>query len=302
MQEISGSEGHKTSTKATPIVHHDLFSSSSAVVHETLTEIEQSMGLVPDPLRYLTDESLPGIWQETKSVEFAAESAIPAKYRDLINLGVSAQIPCRYNVYFDLKSSEANGATAQEQTEAVVMSAITRHWSTILNGIQIDMAIFNKEVDQVMGYVKAQMAKSATPPPAEFFLVQCTTVAEAYKDIEATLGIVPSFFLAFPERGLPGAWREFKSVQLNPHTAVPPKYKELIGLGVAAQIPCSYCVSFHRAASRLYGATDDEFSEALALAALTRQWSAMTNGLQIDDEQFRDQVNHLTTYLSERNT
>jgi alkylhydroperoxidase/carboxymuconolactone decarboxylase family protein YurZ len=67
----------------------------------------------------------------------------------------------------------------------------------------------------------------------------------ALADIKSTLGFVPGFMAAFPEEGLPGAWDEFKSVQLNPHSAIPPKYKELIGLGVAAQVPCEYCVYFH---------------------------------------------------------
>jgi hypothetical protein len=37
-----------------------------------------------------------------------------------------------------------------------------------------------------------------------------------YKDIEQTLGLVPGFLKAFPESGIPGAWAEFKSVQIDP--------------------------------------------------------------------------------------
>ena len=40
-------------------------------------------------------------------------------------------------------------------------------------------------------------------------------------DIQKTLGFVPQFFLKFPEVALPGAWEEMKSLQLNPHTALP---------------------------------------------------------------------------------
>src|ERR1700761_6147778 len=60
-----------------------------------------------------------------------------------------------------------------------------------------------------------------------------------YGDIEATLGSVPTFFKLFPQEGIAGAWGEFKTVQLNPNTALSGKEKELIGLAVAAQIPCS---------------------------------------------------------------
>ena len=44
----------------------------------------------------------------------------------------------------------------------------------------------------------------------------------AYRDIKATLGFVPSFFKAFPQVGIAGAWGEFKAVQLSPTTALPP--------------------------------------------------------------------------------
>ena len=73
----------------------------------------------------------------------------------------------------------------------------------------------------------------------------------AYRDIEQTLGSVPTFFKLFPEVGIAGAWAEFKAVQLNPATKLDGKTKELIGLAVAAQIPCHYCVYFHTAAGPL---------------------------------------------------
>ena len=66
-----------------------------------------------------------------------------------------------------------------------------------------------------------------------------------YKDIEQTLGSVPSFFKAFPEVGIAGAWAEFKSLQLNPKTKLNGKTKELLGLAVVSQIPCTYCVYSH---------------------------------------------------------
>src|SRR5438067_921997 len=78
------------------------------------------------------------------------------------------------------------------------------------------------------------------------------------KDIQATLGMVPDFMKTLSPVALPGAWDEMKGIQLNPKTALSGKYKELIGLAVAAQIPCRYCVYFHTQAAKLNGATDDE--------------------------------------------
>jgi AhpD family alkylhydroperoxidase len=112
----------------------------------------------------------------------------------------------------------------------------------------------------------------------------------AYKDIEQTLGLVPGFFKLFPEMGIAGAWAEFKSVQLNPKTKLDGKTKELLGLAVAAQIPCTYCVYFHTAAAKANGATDEEIREAVAMGAIVRHWSTVLNGMQVDFKSFKDET------------
>ena len=117
--------------------------------------------------------------------------------------------------------------------------------------------------------------------------------ADARARIEAALGTVPSMFDVFPEAGLPGAWDEFASLQLSPDTALDGKTKELMGLAVASQIPCSYCIYFHTAAARANGATDEEIAEAVAMAAIVRPWSTGLNGRQVDEAQFRAEVDQL---------
>jgi len=66
---------------------------------------------------------------------------------------------------------------------------------------------------------------------------QDSTAEATYRDVEQTLGSVPTFFKMLPQVGVGGAWGEFKNVQLNPNTRLSGKVKELIGLVVAAQIP-----------------------------------------------------------------
>src|SRR5262245_53365681 len=111
-------------------------------------------------------------------------------------------------------------------------------------------------------------------------LTGTATVAQAqdassqatYRDIEQTLGSVPGFFRMFPQSGIAGAWSEFKSVQLSPATKLNGKTKELIGLAVAAQIPCHYCIYFHTAVAKAHGASDEEIQEAVAMASIVRHW------------------------------
>jgi AhpD family alkylhydroperoxidase len=121
-----------------------------------------------------------------------------------------------------------------------------------------------------------------------------------YRDIEQTLGSVPSFFKAFPESGIAGAWSEFKSVQLNPKTKLDGKTKELIGLAVAAQVPCQYCVYFHTAAAKANGATDEEVREAVAMSAIVRHWSTVLNGMQIDLAGFKRETDTVLRLAAEK--
>jgi AhpD family alkylhydroperoxidase len=117
--------------------------------------------------------------------------------------------------------------------------------------------------------------------------------AAAQADIKKTLGFVPQFFLKLPELALPGFWDEMKGLQLNPSTALPGKVKELIGLAVAAQIPCAFCIVAHTEFAKLNGATDAEITEAIAMGAYTRNASTLLNGLEIDEPQFRRDIDRL---------
>jgi AhpD family alkylhydroperoxidase len=251
-----------------------------------LADIKSTLGFVPGFFAVFPEEGLPGAWDEFKTVQLNPKTAIPVKYKELIGLGVAAQIPCEYCIYFHTRVAKANGATDREIREAVGMAAIVRHWSTYLNGAQIDEAGFHKELDQVIANAKAG---GKAPAP-----IAITDAASAREDIRATLGLVPAFLTSFPDTGIAGAWREMKGLQLNPNTAIPPKYKELIGLAVAAQIPCRYCVTFHtQVSTALDGASRAEVQETLAMAAIVRHWSTFLNGAQIDKATFRAEVDRV---------
>jgi AhpD family alkylhydroperoxidase len=145
------------------------------------------------------------------------------------------------------------------------------------------------------GVLVTAIAGIATSASAQDASAQAT-----YRDIEQTLGSVPTFFKMFPEAGIAGAWAEFKSVQLNPKTGLNGKTKELIGLAVAAQVPCQYCVYFHTEAARLNGATDAEIREAVAMAAIVRHWSTVLNGTQVDLDGFKRETDTVLRLAGER--
>lgn len=269
-------------------------------VENSIIDMKKAFGFVPAFANNLVDSSLPGAWSEVKNLRFGTNTALDIKVKGLIGLAVSTQIPCEMIAYFDQKSTFADGATVQEQQEAILMAAITRHWSTVLNGFQLDKKEFRNESDKIMAYLKNMIEKSqGVMPPEEMFLINPETAEAAYVDIEKTLGLVPKFFSLFPKEGIAGAWSEFKGLQLNPYTALNGKQKELIGLAVAAQIPCDYCIYFHRSAATLNGATEREMNEAISLAALTRHWSTIFHGPLIDLATFKKEVDQMVQHKTE---
>jgi len=249
---------------------------------DAFKDIKQQFGFVPTFMKAVPDEIVSPAWDEMRTLEMGSETALPPKTKELIALAVSAQIPCKYCIYADTQFAKAAGATEREMKEAIAMSAITRHWSTVLNGMLVDEATFDKENQKVFNFLAKTRPQASTEP--------ITDAQSAQKDIERTLGSVPTFFTMFPQIALAPAWREMKGLQLNPQTALNGKTKELIGLAVAAQIPCHYCVKFHTAAARLNGASQQEIQEAVAMSALTRHWSTIIQGSQQDEGKFKREV------------
>jgi AhpD family alkylhydroperoxidase len=122
---------------------------------------------------------------------------------------------------------------------------------------------------------------------------------QAKKEIVQQFGSFLSMFETFPEHALPGAWDNFKQLQ-SPDNAIPPKYRELMQLSVASQIPCDYCIYYHVTVAKALGATDEEIQEAVAQSAQTRHWSTIVQGNQTDLEAWKSEVDAALKYMSEQ--
>ena len=86
---------------------------------------------------------------QARGVLEGEEAQLDAKTRELIALGVAAQIPCIYCVYAHTKNARTEGATEAEIREAVATAATVRQWSTVLNGMAYDFKAFQAEVDKM---------------------------------------------------------------------------------------------------------------------------------------------------------
>jgi AhpD family alkylhydroperoxidase len=253
-------------------------------------DIQKTLGFVPQFFVRFPQEALPGAWEEMKTLQLNPHTALPGQTKELIGLGVAAQIPCHYCIYAHTEFAKLNGASDAEIGEAVAMAALTRHWSTFLNGIQTDETKFRGEIAKVVENVKKASAAKAPPPPP----INVVDGASAMKEATQMLGgYVPEFIRAFPEEARAGAWKAFRDVQLSPATALSGKQKELVGLAVASQIPCRFCIVAHTEFAKLNGATDAEIKEAVAMGSLTRELSTMLNGMQVDEPQFHRDIDKL---------
>ena len=125
------------------------------------------------------------------------------------------------------------------------------------------------------------------------------TSAEVLQDVQKTLGIVPTFIreLEYDPVALEHSWELVKKFVLG-ESLIPPKYRELMGIAVAAALHCRFCVTFHSAIARLFGATEEEIKEAAFLAKHTVGWSAFVDGRLADIGQLEKELAKIAEHMS----
>jgi AhpD family alkylhydroperoxidase len=118
---------------------------------------------------------------------------------------------------------------------------------------------------------------------------------EIYREIKETLGLVPTMFKALSDSTLELEWNLFKAT--NSESAISNKNKELIGVAISAVTKCKFCVFFHTEMAKLHGATDEEVEDAVHFAKHTAGWSTYVNGIQLDYEQFKEEIKQVCDYI-----
>ena len=120
---------------------------------------------------------------------------------------------------------------------------------------------------------------------------------DTLKEIETSMGIVPDFMKVLAEDVLIQEWPLMKKYVLGV-SKIPAKYRELIGLAIAANTRCPYCTLFHTEAAKLHGASDDEIQEIMFLSSFTGRWSTMLFAQQYDMEKFAEETQKIGAHLS----
>lgn len=119
---------------------------------------------------------------------------------------------------------------------------------------------------------------------------------DTLEDMRKSLGIVPGFMKALPPDVLVNEWPSFKKYTLG-ESEVPGKYRELIGMAIAANIKCPYCQFFHTAAAKMQGASEKELAELAFLASYTARWSVMIHAQHYDYNTFAKETEQIGAHL-----
>jgi AhpD family alkylhydroperoxidase len=130
-----------------------------------LADIKQSFGFVPEFINRFPAASLAGAWREMRDIEMNPTTALSGKYKSLVGLAVSSQIPCRYCIIADTEFSKLEGATDREIAEAITISGMVRHWSAFMTGLAVDEGAYRKDMARIAKGI-ASMTKTAASAKA----------------------------------------------------------------------------------------------------------------------------------------
>jgi AhpD family alkylhydroperoxidase len=123
------------------------------------------------------------------------------------------------------------------------------------------------------------------------------TKQEVYNEIKQMMGVVPTFFKSIPEDSLDMEWQLMKQIQMM-DGPIPQKYRELMGIGIAAATKCKYCSYFHAEMAKLAGATDEEIQSAVQFAKTVTGWSTYLNGMQTDFPTFQRELQQVAKHVT----
>ena len=125
-------------------------------------DIVATLGPNAIELRIFPDAFLASTWAQERAWLVDNKATIPPKYRALIGLAVSSQIPCQYCIYADTSDARVFGATDEEIKEAIMFAAMTRQGSTLVNGNMVNFDEFKKAIDEGAAAMREAMKAENT--------------------------------------------------------------------------------------------------------------------------------------------
>ncbi|WP_435064804.1 carboxymuconolactone decarboxylase family protein [Halobaculum sp. EA56] len=124
---------------------------------DTVAEIEETLGIVPEFFENLNEDDLVDEWPTFKRMGLA-DTVIPDKYKELINLAVAATLKCPYCTHFHRRAARMHGATDEVLSEVSFLAGYTPRYSGMLHAQDYDLNTFEDECDQIAAHLEKQMA------------------------------------------------------------------------------------------------------------------------------------------------
>ena len=119
---------------------------------DILNEIEQAFGIVPDFFSDAPDAILEQWW--ALNIWLNGDSAISARDKALVSFGVAAAIHCKYCVPFHTAQLDLHGMSDEQLKEASWAAQSVTGLSSYMYGVDYDLDVFLKEVDQIVEHIK----------------------------------------------------------------------------------------------------------------------------------------------------
>lgn len=123
-------------------------------------EMEQILGQVPEFFKGLPDEQFAREWETFKEFQLG-DTELSAREKHLVGYAVAAATHCPYCTYFHQSATEMMGTTSGQLEEARRIASETLKWSTYLHGMQMDLAEFRRQSDEIGEHLRKQAEKRA---------------------------------------------------------------------------------------------------------------------------------------------
>ena len=258
---------------------------------EIFKEMEEMFGFVPMWFKMLSESTLEPEWQMFKRMEFE-EGAIAGKYRQLIGLACAAATRCHYCTHYHTEVSKVWGAKDAEIEAAAYVAKAAMGWSTYFEALQLQAD--PKKAD-ALGACARDWKKMVE---AQKKMSDQDLHKQLNEQLEQMLGPLPAAMKAAPDDAVRADWQAFNRAWFE-DGAIPQKYRHLMAVAVGGVTRSRNSVYIHTVLAKAFGATDAEIEDAAHYAKHTAGWSAYANAMQIDYEQFKDEMGKICRRMRE---
>jgi len=127
---------------------------------QTVQEMEEALGRVPEWMEPIAEPASDHSWGIFRDL-LLGDTELSSREKALVGLGAAAAMQCPYCTYFHKEEARFADVTESELEETVNVAGVTRYFSTLLHGNEIEEADFAAETDEIFEHIREQQAPAA---------------------------------------------------------------------------------------------------------------------------------------------